>query len=107
MTNAGALLRAIAETLGARVTSADRDENENRAVGGSSTSAHLTGNAIDLGLDAPPAALAVLRSIAHVARHDKGTGPHWHVEVRPWTMPVVLAALLAFVALGAGHANSD
>ena len=80
LTPSARILARVASLLGARVTSGYRTVAENDAVGGSPVSEHLTGNAIDIGIDASPFAVSLLTLLAAPGggRHQKGTAPHYH-----------------------------
>ena len=104
LTPAGLALFTTARALGARITSGYRTREENENVGGSPTSAHLEGNAIDIGADSPPLAVAVLGTIATGGFHDKGTAPHYHFEANPLTLIAFAGALIGIARL-AGRAK--
>ena len=93
------IMAQIADVFGARITSGKRSPEENARVGGSPNSKHLTGDAIDLGRDAPPAVVSILGTIAaRGGLHVKGTAPHYHFEADENT-PLRLAALTAISIL--------
>ena len=91
----GQILFAIATALGARVTSTFRDEKTNATVGGSPASKHLSGDAIDLGHEAPQIAVNALSLFGVGGWHDKGTAPHYHFEATAYTVPLFIAGILA------------
>lgn len=91
----GTMLHAVAIALGARVTSFKRSPETNRKVGGSPTSAHLVGGAIDVGIETPEAVRRVLAALScHPTDglHSAGTAPHYHYTAG-W--PTVAALVVA------------
>lgn len=107
----GAMLVALVvvpavRLLGGRVTSVLRTAAENAAVGGSSRSAHLRGEAVDVGLDSSPQSVGFLRAVGSLQRHVRGTAEHWHWEVDATTLALVggmVAALVAFQRARSGE----
>lgn len=84
----------IAKLFGARVTGGKRTADENTKVGGIVSSLHLTGDALDIGRDAPQLAISMLGVFGKVIWDDKGTAPHWHVEATPMTLPLFAGLVL-------------
>lgn len=76
----GHILLGVARLLGARVTSFERTKAENDACGGSPTSAHLVGGAVDVGLETGAAVRSVLSFLSCAATDGlhQGTAPHFH-----------------------------
>jgi hypothetical protein len=93
----GQALYMLAVALGARVTSAKRTPDENEHVGGSPTSAHLRGDAIDIAADSPPMAVKVLSVFGKGGLHTKGTAPHYHFEATPLTLALFVAGVVGIV----------
>lgn len=90
----GKVLYMIANVLGARVTSGARSIEENTAVGGSPVSAHLKGDAIDIGIESPAIAVAALSLFGKGGVHQKGTAKHYHFEATEFTLPLFLGLMV-------------
>lgn len=96
---AGQIIYFIARVFGARVTGGKRTAEENKAVGGIPNSKHLTGDAIDIAIDAPAIAISMLTIFGKVIRDEAGTAPHYHVEATSWTLPLFMGAFVAGTAI--------
>lgn len=90
----GQVLFIVARAFGARVTSAKRTPDENEKAGGSPSSAHLKGDAVDVSADSPALAVSMLSLFGKGGLHTKGTATHYHFEVAPWTLLLFGAALV-------------
>ena len=70
------------------ITGGWRDEDYNAQVNGAADSRHLHGDAIDWDTDAPDDVvenLAQQLGISWYDKHDKGSGMHWHWDIRDIT----------------------
>lgn len=96
---AGHLLKALADLLQLRVTSWHRSSSENAAAQGAPKSLHLIGAAVDVGREAAPEKLDLLRKLGFTVEwHTKGTAPHWHIY-GDWPAIVLVAGSAGALAL--------
>lgn len=70
--------RIIALILRVRVTSWKRTASGNAQVGGSPSSHHLYGGALDFGIETPEWKRRTMGLFLEARRHDSGTAPHYH-----------------------------
>ena len=77
-----AAIALVVRLFGGRITSWRRDPITNERVGGSPTSKHLHGGAIDVGREFDGIGLKLASFMASNLNpwHDKGSAPHWHFE---------------------------
>lgn len=94
----GLVLRGVAGLLRVNVTSWKRSVERNKEVGGSPTSLHLNGGAIDFSMNTPDWKREILQLFcagrSEDGVHQKGTAEHWHLTANALTVLKGLGVLV-------------
>ena len=90
----------LVKAVGFRVTSWRRDVETNSRVGGSPTSLHLVGGAVDFGREADVTSFGfkLVETLSEKGGlHKKGSAPHFHFEAGP---KILVSAVVVLFLVG-------